>query len=134
MSVNAQLKVATDGKVAVGGTITTYGGLQINKDGYANGLAICTAKKKGLESKYSGMGDRRKDTTHILDLYSGLGQISIINYQTYRILALFVIASHSYLVKQLQVNTVNDFVPVEGSVFHKPVKDIFPARYQLEKA
>ena len=47
LGVQAQLKVATDGKVAVGGAATTYGGFQMNKDGYANGIAFSQATNYG---------------------------------------------------------------------------------------
>jgi len=75
----------------------------------------------------------RKNTTHILNLRSGLWQIGIVNDQAYMLIALFVFVSQYNLIKQLQVNTVNNFAPVEGSVFHEPVENIFPTGYKPEK-
>ena len=101
-----------------------------------NGLcpAVSATKKKSLNAKNGFMSHKRKYPAYSLDLFTGFGQIRVINNETDRILAPAGIDPDRDFPDQLQIDPVQDLSPIQRTIGHKAVENILIARENLKQS
>jgi hypothetical protein len=96
-------------------------------------LAVCAAKKESLKAENGAMSHVRKYAAYSLELFTGFGQVRVINNEANRILASAGIGSDRDFPDQLQIDPVQDLSPIQGTIGHKPVENILFARDNLKQ-